>query len=163
MSDNLNTKLDAIFDARAQRVAEARRVRLETEKKQEENLKAFLVLQTSVIRPTLEDLAKNLTDRGLECAVFETVDGQQKGSETLAAGNGIEFYRHVIFKTIRKGESPHLTLMLDKATGRVLFHFSTASMDQKGETGVSTVVNLDAVTADLINEEALKVIAIVCK
>lgn len=163
MSNEINAKLDAIFDARAQRIAEAKRVRLEAEQQQEENLQAFLALQKSVIQPTLEALANNLTDRGQECQVFETTDGQKKGSETLAAGSGIIFYSHIILKSIQKGPNPHLTLMLDKAVGRVVFHFSTSYSEQEGQTGVAAVVDFDSVTADLINEEALKVIAIICK
>lgn len=164
MSDDLNAKLDAIFDARAKRIAEAKRVRLETEQKLERSLEAFLNLKTSVIRPTLDALAHNLKDRGLESRVFEVEDGQQKGNEVLPASIGIKFLHHQLLE-LRGGEdAPYLILTLDKAASRVLFHFSNFFPGRKdGESGVATIVGFDSVTAELINDEALKVLAVIHK
>jgi hypothetical protein len=164
MSDDLDAKLDAIFNARAERIAEAKRVRQEAEQKQERSLEAFLDLKCSVIRPTLDALAHNLTDRGLESRVFEVADGQPKGNEVLPASIGIKFLHHQILQ-IRDGEdAPHLTLTLDKALRRVVFHFSNVFPGRKnGEEGVATIVDFDSVTATLINDEALKVIGAIHK
>ncbi|MDZ3826346.1 hypothetical protein [Pseudomonas monsensis] len=161
MTDNLNIKLDAIFDAREKRIAEVQRVRREIEAKKEEHLEDFLRLQGSVIRPTLTALANNLIKRGHEAGIFESADGQKKGAQILPAGTGIKFYRHKLLKTMSDVDTPYLWLLLDKATGRVEFHFNTSSHQKKGESGVSKAVDLSEVTSDLIHEEALKVIELI--
>lgn len=158
MSVDLDAKLDAIFNAKAERIAEANRVKLETEQKQEENLKAFLALQKSVIRPTLQALFDNLSGRGQESEIVETTDGQKNGNETLAAGTGIKFYSHKLLKNISKSKNPYLNFLLDKVEGKVIIQFSTVAENRKGTFG-SAAVDFDVVTADLINEETLKVIA----
>lgn len=162
MFDDLHAKLDAIFEARAKRIAEAQRVRVERDKKQEANLQAFLELQESVIRPTLEALANYLTDRGEESGIYESTDGQQKGNEKLSAAIGIKFYRHVILKSLTKEKVPSLNFLLDKDAGQVLIQYDTSTTQREGVSGESTV-DLGAVTADLISAEALKVIQIIFK
>lgn len=163
MSATLNAKLDAIFNARAEKKAEAKRVKLESEKREEENLQAFQVLQASVIRPTLESLANNLTDRGLESVVFECAGEKSKRPEALGVGTGIKFYRLKLLKSVSSAVVPYLTLELDKDVGHVKFRFDTSTQGKSGESGTSIVVDLKSVTRDLIHDEALKVIAMICK
>lgn len=164
MSDDVDAKLDAIFNARAERIAENKRVKLEAEQKQEKSLQDFLELQASVMRPTLNALAQKLTDRGLESRVFETQDGQKKGNEVLPASIGIKFLHRQVLK-FRDGEdAPYLTLTLDKSVNRVLFHFSTFSPGRKdGNSGVATMADFASVTANLINNEALKIVEAIYK
>lgn len=163
MSDTLDSKLDAIFKARAERKAEDKRVKQEVEKMQEESLQAFLELQESVIRPTLESFANNLTDRGLESRVFESADGQTKGAEDFSVGTGIKFHGNKLLKSLSIDLVPYLFLGFDKAKGQVIFHFSTPAQGQKVGSSKSTAVDFKHVTEELINDEALKVIEIICK
>lgn len=158
MSFDLDARLDAIFNAQAERLAEAKRVNLEIKRKQEENLQNFLVLQDSIIRPTLQALSENLTRREQECGIFESTDGQKEGSKTLAAATGIKFFSHKYFKNMASIKHAYLNVMLDKEEGKVLIQFNTNSELREGTSGTAAV-DFDALTPELINEEALKVIA----
>lgn len=162
MSVDINARLDAIFNAKSERIAEARRVRLEIEKKQEEYLRVFLALQKSVITPTLQALSDNLAGRDQVSEVVETTDGQKNGNAMFAAGTVITFYDHEILKKIGSRKNPYSYVVLDKEKGKVLIQSSTATEQREG-TSWSVAVDFDALTEDLINEEVLKVIAAIIR
>lgn len=162
MSVDLDAKLDAIFNAKSERIAKAKREKLEAEQQQGENLEAFLDLQRTVIRPTLIALSDNLAGRGQENSVYETTDGQKNGSEILAAGTGIKFYAHKILKSVSSSKNPYLIFQLDKVKRKVVIQFSTIADNREGDFG-SVAVDFEVVTVDLINQEALKIIAAINK
>lgn len=157
MTDDLNSKLDDIFNARAERLNAATHAQLEKEKKQDAALEEFLVLKESVIRPTLQALSHKLSDRGHESKVFETQgDGRGVGG---AHEIGIRFLLDAGAHSSRGNEYPHLTLSFDKVVRKVQFYRSTMSPKRGGMAGSDGSADLDSVTEDLINQKALKVIA----
>ncbi|MDP9653364.1 UNVERIFIED_ORG: hypothetical protein J2W87_001273 [Pseudomonas putida] len=163
MTDDVNAKLDAIFNARSEREAEAGRVKREAEIKQDANLQEFLALKDNVIRPTLEALAQKLSDRGQESKIFEITDGEQLHGKVRDATIGIRFLLDGAARYRDGNEYPHLTLTVDKAARRVQFYYSTMSPGRGGTASGDGFVDYDALSAAVINEKALKVIAAVFK
>jgi len=154
MTDDVSAKLDAIFNARAEREAEAGRVKRELEVKQDASLQEFLTLKDNLIRPTLEALVNQLSDRGEASEIFEFTDGQMIHAKKQDAAIGIKFLLDTAARYRSSSEYPHLTLSADKSTRRVLFHFSTKG----GTSSTDGLVGYDDLTAEVINEKALKLI-----
>lgn len=157
MTDDVNSKLDEIFNARAERLAAATHAQLEKEKKQDAALEEYLALKEAVIRPTLEALSRKLRDRGHESKVFET-----QGDERGVGGTheiGIRFLLDGGAHSSRGNEYPHVTLAFDKIVQKVQFYRSTMSPKRGGMAGSDGSADLSSITEDLINQKTLKVIA----
>lgn len=163
MTDDVNSKLDAIFNARAERLAAASHAKLEMEKKQDVNLQEFLALKASLIRPSFDALAQRLSDRGQESRVFETEDGDRVNGHAQEAKIGIRFLLDQEGRFGRGDEYPHLTLTFEKSSRKVHFYKSTMSSGKGGMSGSDGSVNLGSLTEDLINQKALKIIAEIYK
>lgn len=161
MTDDVNSKLDDIFNARAERLAAATQAQIEKEKKQDAALEEFLALKESVIRPALDALSQNLSDRGQESKVFETQVGERSGDDKHEIG--IRFLLDAGARFSRGNEYPHLTLSFDKSARKVQFYRCTMSPGKGGMAGGDGSADFDSLTEDLINQKALKVIADVFK
>jgi hypothetical protein len=161
MTDDVGAKLDAIFDARAEREAEAGRVKREGQLKREARLQEFLALKDSVIRPTLEALAKRLSDKGQKTEIVEIADGEMLHGKVQDAAIRLRFLLDTAARYLGSSEYPHLTLTADKYDRRVVFHFSTVSPGSGGTSSTDGFVGYDDLTAEIINEKALKLIAAV--
>lgn len=161
MTDEVNAKLDAIFNARAEREAEAGRKKQEAEQQLDASLQEFLLLKEKVIIPTLEALKNSLSDRGEESVVVEVTDGELRHGRTQDAAVGLRLIVEDAARYRDGNEYPHLTLQVSKATRQVLFQYSTMSPRRGGSSSSYGAVNYADVTAELINEKALKVFAAV--
>lgn len=161
MTDDVNAKLDAIFNARSEREAEALRIKCEAKEQRDVSLQEFLALKDNMIRPTLEALAHKLSDRGHESEIFEITDGEQLHGKVRDAAIGIRFLLDGIAKYRGSNEYPYLTLTADKVGRRVQFYYSTMSPEKGGTASVDGLVGYDALSAEIINEKAIKIIAAV--
>jgi hypothetical protein len=161
MTDDVGAKLDVIFNARAEREAEAGRVKREAQLKRESSLQEFLALKDTVIRPTLEALAQRLSDRGQKSEIVEITDGEMIHGKVRDAAISLRFLLDTVASSLSSNDYPHLTLSADKVGRRVAFHFSTISPGKGGTSSTNGLVDYDAVTAEIINEKALKLIAVV--
>lgn len=161
MTDDVNSKLDEIFNARAERLAAATHAQLENEKKQDAVFEEFLVLKASVIRPALDALSRKLADRGHGSKVFETQAGDRPDGDKQEIG--IRFRLDAGAHFGRGNEYPHLTLSFDKSARKVQFYRCTMSPGKGGMAGSDGSADFDSLTEDLINQKALKVIAEVFK
>ena len=163
MTDDVDAKLDAIFNARSVRETEAVRIRTEAQQRQEASLQEFLALKESLIRPTLEALAQKLNERGHKCKVYEIADGEKVGGNTKEETIGLRLLLEVAANYRELNQYPHLTMSVDKSGRRVQFFSSTMSPGRGGTSGGDGSVEYDALTAELINTKALKIIAEVYK
>ncbi|MCK9799303.1 hypothetical protein M1B34_16720 [Pseudomonas sp. MAFF 302030] len=163
MTDDVDGKLDEIFNALAEKQAAAARRQQETEIKQDATLQEFNALKETLIRPTLEGLAQKLSGRGHASKVFETEEGGPGNGSTRDARVGIRFLFDEKALNGRDSEYPHLTLALDKSAGKIQFYSSTMSPGKGGSAGGAGSVDLGSLTQELINQKALKIIAEVYK
>lgn len=163
MTDDLNARLDAIFDAKSSKEAEAERLKEEIARQKEAGLQEFLALQNNVIRPTLEIFVQKLAERGRKSSIYEIADGEQVGGNTRSATIGIRLLLDQESKYRGSNEFPHLSMSADKAGRRVQFYHSTMSPGRGGTAGGDGTVGYDELSPDLINEKVLKVIAAVFK
>jgi hypothetical protein len=164
MTDDVNAKLDAIFDARSEREAAAVRIKNETEQRLRDNLQEYLVLQESVIRPTLEAFAKKLNDRGHRAHVYDYTDGETFGGNTKSATIGIRFLVDgPVSHRVGGHDYPHVSMSVDKSGRRVHFSYSTISPNRGGSAGGDGEVDFQELNVDLINKKVLDVIAVVYK
>ena len=163
MTDDLNSKLDDIFNARAKRIEAASNAQRELEVKQDATVQEFLELRDSIIRPALEALAQKLSDKGQECKIFETQDGEQVSGLPRGATIGIRFLMDSGAQYGRGNEYPHLTLALEKAAKKVQFYSSTMVPGRGGMAGGDGSAGFGEVSEELINRKALKIIADVFK
>lgn len=163
MTDDLNAKLDAIFNARSNKEAEAERLKQEIAQQREVSLQEYLVLQNNLIRPALEVFVQKLADRGHKSSIYEIADGEQVSGNTRSATIGIRLLLNQ--ETTHRGshEYPHVSMSVDKAGRRVQFTHSTMVPGKGGMAGGDGAVGYDELTAELINEKVLKVIAAVFK
>lgn len=161
MTDEVNAKLDAIFNARAERQAEAGRKKQEAEQQMDANLQDFLLLKEKVIIPTLEALKQGLSDRGEESIVVEVTDGEMRHGRKEDAAVGIRLIIDDAARYRDGNDYPHLTLKVEKAKRLVRFYYSTMSPRRGGTSSSDVAVGYDDVTAELINEKALKLFAAV--
>ncbi|WP_124358337.1 hypothetical protein [Pseudomonas orientalis] len=159
MTDDLNSNLDDIFNARAERLNAASNAKRELEIKQDATVQQFLELKEAIIRPTLEALAQKLSDRGQECKIFETQDGEQVSGLPRGASIGIRFLLDSGAQFGRGNDYPHLTLALEKAARKVQFYSSTMVPGRGGMAGGDGSADIGEVTEELINKKALKIIA----
>ena len=159
MTDDVGAKLDAIFNARSAREAEAARLRTEEQQRQEASLQEFLALKESLIRPTLESLAQQLNERGHKCKVYEIADGEKVGGNTKVETIGLRLLLEVAANFRELNQYPHLTMSVNKTGRRVEFFASTMSPGRGGSSGGDGSVEYEALTAELINTKALKIIA----
>jgi len=159
MTDDVNARLDEIFNARSQKEAEALRIKNEIQQKQKSNLQDFLELQESLIRPTLESLAQKLKDRGHNTKVFDIADGEQISGSTRVASIGIQFLLDTAANYRNANEYPHVTLTVEKNTRTVHFSYSTMSPSRGGSAGGAGSVSFEALTPELINDKVIKVIS----
>ena len=163
MTVDLNAKLDAIFNARAERESEAVRLKREAEQLQEANLKDFLALKESVIRPALEALVEKLNERGHKAKVFENADGEQINGNTRSAAIGIRFLLDSAASYRSGNEYPHLSMSVDKAGRQVQFYACSMSPGRGGSAGGDGSVAFEGLSEDMIYSKALKIIAHVYK
>lgn len=163
MNDDVDAKLDAIFNARSVKEAEIVRQQREAEQRQEASLQEFLVLKESLIRPTLEALVQKLSQRGHKSKVFEIADGEKVGGNTRGETIGLRLLLDKAADYRVGNEYPHLTMSVDKSGRRVQFSYSTISPGRGGSGGGDGSVDYDALTEELINTKALKIIAEVYK
>jgi len=161
MTDDVNAKLDAIFNARAERVAEAGRKKEQAEKQMDASLQEFLLLKEKVIIPTLEALKQSLSDRGEESIVVEVTDGELRHGRTQAAAIGLRLIIEEAARYRDGNDYPHLTLQVEKATKQVRFYYSTMSPRRGGMSSSDGPVDYADVTPELINQKALKIFAAV--
>lgn len=163
MTDELNAKLDAIFDARSDKEAAAERLREEIAQQRKASLEEYLLLQESLIRPTLEVFVQKLAERGHKSSIYDFTDGEQIHGNTRSATIGIRFLldRETTHRSTH--EYPHLTMSVDKAGRKVNFSHSTMAPGRGGMAGGDGTVGYDELTPELINEKVLKVIAAVFK
>lgn len=163
MTDDFNSKLDDIFNARAERLDAASKAQRELQVKQDATVKEFLEVRESVIRPALEALAQKLSDRGQECKIFETQDGEQVSGLPKGATIGIRFLLDSGAHYGRGNDYPHLTLALEKGPRKVQFYSSTMVPGRGGMSGGDGTADFGEITEELINRKALKIIAAVFK
>ncbi|SET27738.1 hypothetical protein SAMN03159512_01827 [Pseudomonas sp. NFR09] len=159
MTDDLNSELDKIFTARAERLDAAAQAQQEAEVRADTTLQEFLALKEALIRPTLESLANKLSDRGQESRIVEIQDGEHVGGKVSDASIGIRFWTDRGAAIARGNEYPHLTLVLEKSRRKVNFFRSTMSPGKSGMAGSDGSVDLGLLTEDLINQKALEIIA----
>lgn len=159
MTDDVNARLDSIFNARTARDAEAALKLSETQQRERNSLQEFLALQESVIRPALEALAQNLKGRGQVCNVFEITDGEHLGGRAQEAAIGIRFLVGNSSSGRTGNDFPHLTLKVDKRGGKVQLFSSTISPGRGGSAGSDESIGYKDLTVDLINEKAIAIIA----
>lgn len=163
MTDDVDGKLDEIFNALAEKQAAAARKQQETEIKLDATLQEFNALKETLIRPTLEGLAQKLSDRGHVSKVFETEEGGPGNGSMRDARVGIRFLVDENARYGRESEYPHLTLALDKSAGKIQFYSSTMSPGKGGAAGGDGSVDLGSLSQELINQKVLKIIAAVYK
>ncbi len=163
MTDDVNARLDAIFNSRSEREAEAARSNVEAERNQRINLEEFMALMESLIRPTLETLAQNIKDRGHQCSVFEIADGEHLGGKRRDAAIGIRFLVDASVSQRHWNDYPHLTMSVDKANRQIEIYSSTMVPGKGGSSGGELPIAFEALTVDLIHQKALKIIAAVYK
>jgi hypothetical protein len=159
MTDDVDAKLDAIFNARSAKEAEAVRLKTEAEQRQQASLQEFLALKESLIRPTLEALAQKLNERGHKCKVYEIADGEKVGGNTKVETIGLRLLLEVAANYREVNQYPHLTMSVEKSDRQVQFFSSTMSPGRGGSSGGDGSIGYDALTAELINTKALKIIA----
>lgn len=163
MTDDLNAKLDAIFDARSSKEAEAERLKEEIARQKEAGLREFLVLQNNLIRPTLEVFVQKLAERGHKSSIYEIADGENVSGNTRSATIGIRLLIDQESKNRGSNEYPHLSMTADKTGRCVQFSHSTMSPGKGGMAGGDGTTGYDELSPELINEKVLKVIAAVFK
>lgn len=163
MTNDVDSKLDDIFNSRAERLAAAAHAQQEKEMQQDATVVEFLALKESLIRPTLEALAQKLSDKGQESKIFEVQDGERGSGSVQDAKIGIRFLLDERANYARGNEYPHLTLSLDKASRKVQFYKSTMTPSRGGMAGGDGSVDLGSLTEQLINQKALSVIGEVYK
>lgn len=157
MTDDVNEKLDAIFNARAERQAEAERKKQEVEEKKDVNLQEFLLLKEKVIIPTLEALKQGLSDRGEESTVVEVTDGELRQGRPQDAAVGIRLIIEDAARYRDGNDYPHLTFRVEKATKQVRIFYSTMSPRRGGSSSSDGPFDYADITAELINEKALNI------
>lgn len=160
MSDDVESKLNEIFSARAEKQAAALQAQREEKTVQDSALQEFLTLKDSLIRPTFEALAHKLSDRGHESRIFESHDGEgAQGRAQQYETIGLRFLTDSGTHFGRGSEYPHITLSFEKARRKVHFFRSTMTIGKGGMSGSDGSIDLDSVTEALINQKALKIIA----
>jgi hypothetical protein len=124
MTDDMSSKIGELLEARSAKKAEVERAKREIEAGRQNNLKAFLTLQESIIRPALEDFAATVSDHGGYTSIYEVKDQEFDGIPSYRASIGIRFLLNGPY-----GDStyaPYFAMQVDKLVGKVDIFCSNA-------------------------------------
>lgn len=160
MKDSHKAQLGEILSAfDAKRAA----VKKETERRKTAHelfLEAFAEKTKSVIRPAMEELAIALRERGHDAEIVEQAESSdaqgrvQNARVTLSIFPLGERPRHS-----NELDVPHVAIIANSHSDDVYVHQSTMMPGRGGQAGSEGKYTLDSITADLVQQLTLKVLA----
>jgi hypothetical protein len=160
MKDAIQAGLDAVFDKHEESKRAVAAAKLALETKESEFLRAFLEAAGTMVRPAMEAIGSYIQTRGYDYGIATREDGYEEGDPGRRhTSASIAF--ELRFGSLSPGvpETPGVTVVCDKVKQRVRFYENTTAGGRTGHSGSTGEVELSALTAELVQQKILDVVA----
>jgi hypothetical protein len=160
----IQDKLDKVFEKKRQAETAAAAAKSAQEKKEEEAVLKFKEIRESMIRPTMQQFADYLGNKGHAAEILM--------EEEKYEGSGVN--RRLVAPSIRLvispnssapqqyasyTQNPHFDVILEKSLSKVWFHESTMRASGGGHAGKCGEADLDKLTGDTLEPLITKIIS----
>jgi len=164
MKREIQDKLDKVFERKRQAETAAAAAKSAQEKKEEEAVLKFNEIRESMIRPTMQQFADYLGNKGHAAEILM--------EEEKYEGSGVN--RRLVAPSIRLvispnssapqryasyAQNPHFDVILEKSLSKVWFHESTMRASGGGHAGKCGEADLDKLTGDTLEPLITKIIS----
>jgi hypothetical protein len=159
MESRTRKSIEGILDGFNSRVEAARR---EAERRMIERrifLAEFSERMRTVIRPTMEQVGDLLTSRGHEFEITEEEESVEANGKTANAAITLRIYPYAERPAhTQLGGCPHLAIRANSPRNTIYVHESIMMPGSGGHAGTAGEYELDAVTADMVEQHILSVL-----